>query len=77
MCEICNNNQATEVHHLHHQQDANHKGIIKKGNLTFHKNNKANLISICDDCHQNIHKLFPHGQKKVKTSEGYELQAVI
>jgi DNA mismatch repair protein MutS len=77
ICEVCNKYQATEVHHLHHQQDANHKGIITKGNLTFHKNNKANLLSICDDCHQNIHKLFPNGQKKVKTSEGYELQEAI
>ena len=76
ICEVCKINKSTEVHHLHHQQDANHKGIIEKDNLLFHKNNTANLISICDDCHDNIHKLFPNGQKKVKTSKGYELQSI-
>ncbi len=31
----------------------NNNGII---NEEFNKNHKANLINICEDCHNNIHK---------------------
>jgi len=51
-CQICNKDIGTEIHHLQHQKDANDKGFIKH----FHKNHKANLISICEKCHQNMHK---------------------
>ena len=53
LCEMCNRNSATEIHHLHEQKTANEKGIIDG---TFHKNHPANLVNICEDCHQNIHK---------------------
>ena len=52
LCEICKKEVGTEIHHLQHQKDANDKGFIKH----FHKNHKANLISICDKCHDEIHK---------------------
>ena len=52
VCEICKENIGTEVHHLQHQKDANDKGFIGH----FHKNHKANLISICEKCHDEIHK---------------------
>ena len=35
----------------------------------FHKNNKANLVTICEECHQQIHKEGKQ-HKKVKTSKG-------
>ena len=42
----------TEVHHLQHQEQADKNNIIK----TFHKNHPANLLTLCEECHQNIHK---------------------
>ena len=67
MCEKCNKKMATEVHHLQYQQDADAKGIIhnKEDGLTFHKNHPANLLSICEQCHDEIHKTGTQ-MKKVK-----------
>ena len=62
---MCKKNDATEVHHLKEQQDADEKGFI--GSL--HKNHKSNLIAICDKCHLKIHKQNIKLEKK-KTSKG-------
>jgi len=69
-CELCKNNKASEVHHLQHQKNASAQNDYIK---TFHKNHIANLLNICEDCHQKIHK---SGQqhKVVKTTAGYKLQ---
>ena len=72
ICEMCNNNLSSDIHHLQFQQKANDNGII---NNEFHKNHVANLISICKDCHDNINKNKIQ-YKKVKTTEGYELQKI-
>ena len=71
-CEICKNNKASEVHHLQHQKNASAQNDYIQ---TFHKNHVANLLNICEDCHQKIHK---SGQqhKVVKTTAGYKLQSV-
>ena len=67
MCEICNINISTEVHHLQHQVNANaDNGYID----SFHKNHPANLINICEECHNKIHRSGTQ-QKIVKTSEGH------
>ena len=67
MCEICNVNISTEVHHLQHQVYANaDNGYID----SFHKNHPANLINICEECHNKIHRSGTQ-QKIVKTSEGH------
>lgn len=70
-CEKCGNNMATEVHHLQYQQDADGRGLIEnqKDGLTFHKNHPANLISLCNACHDEIHNTGTR-LKKVKTSKG-------
>jgi DNA mismatch repair protein MutS len=72
MCEICNIQVATEVHHLQYQKQADSRGII---NNEFHKNKKANLINICNICHDKIH----HDNieyKITKTSNGYKLMSI-
>ena len=59
ICEICKINNGVEFHHLLHQKVYSGK----------YKNHKANLISICEECHNKIHKddLI---LKKSKTLEG-------
>ena len=62
----------TEIHHLMQQKDANADGFI--GGI--HKNHKANLISICEKCHDDIHdktndNLVP--TRKKKTTKGSKL----
>ena len=71
-CELCQENKASEVHHLQHQKNANKTNDYID---TFHKNHVANLLNICEACHQKIHKSgLQH--KIVKTTEGYQLRAI-
>ena len=65
----------TEVHHLQHQVDANDNGIINTLDTAFHKNNLANLMTLCESCHNEIHKTNVK-QKRVKTSKGQILEKV-
>ena len=71
ICEICKQNIGTEIHHLQHQQEANNDGFIE----TFHKNHKANLVSICEECHLKMHDDNNKEivTKKKKTTKGYIL----
>ena len=71
ICEICNIKDGTEVHHLQHQKNAV-KGVIKK---EFNKNHVANLINICELCHNILHKSNKE-HKIVKTSDGYEIHEI-
>jgi DNA mismatch repair protein MutS len=68
-CEKCGKNIGTEVHHLQHQVDADENGIIKTEDAVFHKNNLANLMTLCEKCHNDLHKRNTK-QKRVKTSKG-------
>jgi len=67
-CELCKNRMGTEVHHLQHQENADKNNMIK----SFHKNHPANLLTLCEDCHQTIHKTKKQ-HKKTKTSRGIEI----
>jgi len=72
ICENCRNNRGTEVHHLQHQADADENGIISNSDSIFHKNSLANLMTLCESCHDEIHKKGTK-QKKVRTSKGQKL----
>jgi DNA mismatch repair protein MutS len=71
MCELCNDYEGTEVHHLQYQKNAKH-GII---NGEFNKNHKANLINICEACHNKIHNLNSEF-RITKTTNGYKLMEI-
>ena len=68
-CELCKKNIGEEIHHLQPQKDANDKGFIG----TTHKNHPANLMSLCEACHKNIHitQIVPTKIKRTKTTKGY------
>jgi DNA mismatch repair protein MutS len=65
MCEMCNNEMGTEIHHLQHQKNADQRNFIGH----FHKNHVANLVSICEKCHDVIHS-NEEQHRKVMTSSG-------
>jgi len=64
LCERCGENIGVEVHHLLHQANADKNGFIVKNDVTLHKNHLANLMILCDKCHNEIHKLFKKGSKR-------------
>ena len=75
MCEKCGENMGSEVHHLQYQKDADENGIITSADSVFHKNHLANLITLCETCHNEIHK-NDIKLKKVKTTKGIKLQKI-
>jgi len=75
LCEKCEKNPGKEVHHLQYQQNANLVGIILSADSVFHKNNLANLMTLCESCHNEIHKKDTK-LKRVKTSKGTQLKEI-
>ena len=53
ICEFCNNDIGTEIHHLQYQHTSNKRDYIND----FHKDHSANLASVFETCHRNIHSL--------------------
>jgi DNA mismatch repair protein MutS len=54
MCEMCNCAMSTETHHLEMQSNSDEQGFIE--GTSFHKNHKANLMALCEECHNRMHK---------------------
>lgn len=65
-CEQCGK-KGTEVHHLQYQRNSDEKGFIKNNSLHqyFHKNSKANLMVLCDACHNKLHHESDSGHYRV------------
>jgi DNA mismatch repair protein MutS len=53
-CEKCGGT-GTEIHHIHFQKDAV-EGFIQTTESLFHKNHLANLMTLCETCHQEVHR---------------------
>jgi DNA mismatch repair protein MutS len=76
ICENCGKSPGTEVHHLQHQADANSVGYINDSESTFHKNTLANLMTLCETCHNEQHKVSKKGGKRVKTTKGTQIKDI-
>ena len=68
ICEMCKKKYGEEVHHLQHQANADENNFIGE----FHKNHPGNLINVCEECHNELHK-NPNGHVRKLTSEGIEI----
>jgi len=51
-CYICNNSNKLETHHIIWQKDFNNN----KANFYLHKNDKSNLVVLCEECHDKVDK---------------------
>jgi DNA mismatch repair protein MutS len=78
-CELCEKNTIKgdilplETHHINFQKDCtegNNSKVVKKDKEHILKNSKANLIVICDDCHNKIHSGELKITHTVMTSKG-------
>ncbi len=74
LCEKCGVQMGAEVHHLQHQSEADNDNVIR-GSSPFHKNHLANLMTLCEKCHSEIHKTKKQ-HKKVKTTKGIKIQTI-
>lgn len=69
-CESCKKQLGEEIHHMQPQKDADEDGFIG----TFHKNHPANLLTVCEECHNKIHDSSKSNGvilKRKKTTKGY------
>ena len=73
LCEICKKEAGAEIHHLQHQQDANEADMIINDGYAFHKNHPANLVTVCEKCHNKFHDSDKQ-HVRVKTSGGTIIQ---
>ena len=76
ICELCKKEIGTEIHHLNAQKMADDDGFIETddGNVV-HKNHPANLMSICEECHDNYHENDEEFiLTRKKTSKGYKIE---
>jgi DNA mismatch repair protein MutS len=76
ICENCKIHVAVDVHHLIFQNEADKNGTINKKGLSFSKNIKANLMNLCEKCHNSIHKSNKK-YKKTKTTNGQILEEIL
>lgn len=56
-CSICGSNEKLETHHINWQKDfiESSNGKIHKTKQHILKDSKANLVVLCDNCHDNLH----------------------
>ena len=78
ICELCGINMGEEVHHLQHQSNAGEDGYINMDGVKIHKNNPANLLTLCQKCHDDFHKndsttKKKKQHKKIKTTLGIKI----
>ena len=71
LCEMCKKVLSTEVHHIEMQQNADKDGFII--GTAIHKNHKANLMALCEDCHHKTHQTPSKVGMKKKTTSGYQI----
>jgi hypothetical protein len=62
ICELCREETASEIHHIQEQKMADEVGRIG----SIHKNHPANLLALCESCHQLQHSFSSLDKKKPK-----------
>ena len=68
-CSICSD-KATEIHHINEQRNADDDGYIDG---RFHKNDKFNLVCLCESCHDDVHNGKLEITGYIQTSDGVVL----
>ena len=66
LCELCKKGMGEEVHHLQHQKEADANDYIQH----FHKNHRANLLTVCESCHLKMHETGQQYKRILTTGEG-------
>ena len=69
-CEVCTSTEGLETHHIVPQAAADKKGRVKPGQ---HKNTKANLVVLCEACHDKHHRGLLEITGWKDTTEGRKL----
>lgn len=71
-CSICKEKIDLETHHINFQKDfvKSKNGLIHKEKKYITKDSSANLVNLCQKCHDNIHSGEIKIKSKIKTTQG-------
>jgi DNA mismatch repair protein MutS len=77
-CAVCGDRKNIsgyfETHHINHQKDCNEFGFVKnKGKKHIKKNDKCNLVPLCEKCHDDVHDGKINISGYIETSSGKKL----
>eukprot|EP00960_Hanusia_phi_P055848 763077-Hanusia_phi.AAC.6 len=67
MCMLCNNNKAVHTHHIKYQKDCEND---------YEKNQRYNLMPLCEECHEKEHHTNLHIVGYKDTINGAEVEVV-
>ena len=71
ICEKCHKKMGEEIHHVQPQKDADINGFLR--GEWVHKNHPANLISLCSNCHDEIHHSSSYSSSTIECDEISEI----
>ncbi len=71
-CGLCGNKFKLETHHINYQKDfvETSNGLIHKEKKHILKDSQANLVNLCEICHDKLHGGKIEIKSKVKTTKG-------
>ena len=77
-CEICGENIKLETHHINFQKDfiETPNGLIHKEKKHITKDSQANLVILCEKCHDSLHAGKIEIKSKIKTTKGTKVLTV-
>lgn len=75
-CSICKNKIKLETHHIHFQKDfiKTKNGLIHIEKKHITKDSQANLVNLCEKCHNKIHSGKLEIKSKIKTTNGTKVE---
>jgi len=75
-CTICKNKLKLETHHIHFQKDfiKTKNGLIHMDKKHITKDSQANLVNLCEKCHNKIHSGELEIKSKIKTTNGTKVE---
>lgn len=75
-CQLCHKKEVKghvsnlETHHIHFQKDCEDGFVKKDGKKHIKKNSKSNLVVLCNECHDRLHKEEIELEGKMMTLKG-------
>jgi DNA mismatch repair protein MutS len=71
-CSICGDKINLETHHINYQKDfiKTKNGLIHKEKKHITKDSSANLVNLCQKCHDELHAGEFKIKSKIKTTQG-------
>ncbi len=74
-CGVCGNKFKLETHHINFQKDfiETTNGLIHKEKKHITKDSQANLVNLCEECHDKLHGGKIEIKSKVKTTKGTKI----